>query len=124
MQNLSLEDDLKKCNWILDKLKNSESYAQNLYAAFCNVEWQKVNTQAALQEESWFISWRSSGGLIAELRDVGEDYMDFYCSGIFNSEDKEIMPHLEQYVSEGTVTEEVKHDLAQLGWVVSKEHNK
>lgn len=124
MQSHSLDEELKNCSWILDKLKNSESYAQNLYAAFCNVEWQKHDIWAILKEETWSVSWRTAGGIIAELRDQGENYMHFYCSGIFNSTELEEQPILRDFVAEGTVTQEIERDLAQLGWFIFEDRNK
>ena len=47
------------------------------------------------------------------------DYIDWYCSGIGNSDDGYGLDHRQAtgYVPEGTVTEEIRADLLQLGWV-------
>jgi hypothetical protein len=50
-----------------------------------------------------------SGGIIADLRGCGENYLDYYCSGIIN---------LDGYVSESVVTDEIRLDLAKMGWIV------
>lgn len=105
-QNLEL--DLKASTAIREKCVISFQYAQNLYAALCNVEWRHTSyIFEILKNELWYCSWRYAGGLIAELRDQGEDYMDFYCSGI------DPAPGC---VGEGCVTDEIKNDLARLGW--------
>ena len=72
--------------------------------------WQQTaGDLAALDDpEPWSCSWRYAGGILAELRFEG-DYMDWYCSGIGYDHDS-------GYVSEGIVTEEIRNDLAQLGW--------
>jgi hypothetical protein len=122
-QKNNLEYDLRTCDWILEKVRNSDSYAQNLYAAMCNMQWCKNDMWPILKEEYWHCSWRYSGGIVANMRQEG-DYIDWYCSGMgglagsFETEET-----LEQYaertgfVSEGTVTEEIKEDLKRLGWI-------
>jgi hypothetical protein len=50
---------------------------------------------------------------VADLRDAGEDYMDWYCSGIGGKTDS-------NFVGEGNVTDEIAADLALLGWRVSE----
>ena len=109
-----LEQDLKNSKLILAKVQ-FDRYAQNLYAAMCNMRWQKSETWPVLKDELWSCTWRCSGGIVAELQGRG-DYLTWYCSGI-----KE--PDLEvghndslDYVSESTVTEEIRTDLATLGW--------
>ena len=115
MDRPSLEQELIGTTWILEKVQASESYAQNLYAALCNQEWQKRDVMPILQEQAWGCSWRYAGGIIATMRGEG-DYMDWYCSGtgsIFIKEDEE--RHM--YREEGTVTPEIEDDLYQLGWI-------
>ena len=77
MNKADLEQDLLKTTYIIDKCKNSETYSQNLYAAMCNNLFYK-------NDEEWSCSWRYAGGLVADLRNMGEDYLDWYCSGIWN----------------------------------------
>jgi hypothetical protein len=84
------EKDLEK---LKDKLEDL-SYAKALYAALCNMKW--VNDKI---EGEVHITWRSSGSVVAELRDKGEDYIDFYCSG-----------------NEGIVRKDILEDLNKLGW--------
>lgn len=95
----NMEDDLRGCRWMSDKCKMSESYSQNLYAALCNNLFYKGG-------KSWGCSWRSAGGLVANLRENG-DYIDWYCSG---------MADANGFVAEGTVTDEISADLYSLGW--------
>ena len=40
-QKNNLEYDLRSTKWICDSAKNTKTYAQNLYAALCNNEFQK-----------------------------------------------------------------------------------
>lgn len=109
-QKNDLEYELRTTNWILQKVRNSEIYAQNLYAAMCNNEFVRIDdVWNILKEEYWGVSWRTAGGIIADMREEG-DYMDWYCSGISQ-------PNTGN-VSESVVTQEIKDDLRQLGWVV------
>ena len=120
--NYSLEHDLSSADWILNKVRASESYAQNLYAAMCNAEFQKLDVIPILKEERWSCSWRYAGGIIAQLRNSG-DYMDWYCSGmggfatLDSAIDEEIMAE-KKYVAEGIATDEIRNDLKKLGWVI------
>ena len=106
-----LERDMMDCQWFKDKIRASDSYAQNIYASLCNMRWQPADVFPILKDEYWSCSWRSAGGIVATLQGRG-DYMSWYCSGI-DGDDHGLR---EGYVPEGTVTDEVVADLAQLGW--------
>jgi hypothetical protein len=110
----NLEYDLRSTDWILEKARASESYSQNLYAAMCN------NTFKNKNEKKWFCSWRYAGGIVADMRQEG-DYIDWYCSGIrdvsYDEEENESWDG-RSFVSESTVTDEIKEDLRKLGWEV------
>ena len=113
-----LEYDLRTTDWILAKARDSNSYAQNIYAALCNVEWQKLDTIPILKEERWSCSWRHAGGIVADMQQKG-DYIDWYCSGIRGGYDLggSLDDGPENYVKEGTITEEIREDFQKLGWV-------
>jgi len=117
----NLEYDLRSTDWIVEKAKADETYAQNLYAALCNNEFQKLDVIPILKEEKWSCSWRYAGGIIADIREEG-DYIDWYCSGIRNDgDDGESIDTgyiKRKYVSESVVTDEIREDLKKLGWVV------
>jgi hypothetical protein len=98
----NLELDLMKSDEIANKCIHSEVYSQNLYAAMCN-------NRFFYGDEQWSCSWRYAGGIVADLRDKGEDYMTFYCSGIGSHNG---------YVAESVVTEEISLDLMKLGWTI------
>lgn len=83
------EEDLQK---LKERIQDDLDFATDVYAALCNMRWKRG-------KEIYSCSWRYAGGLVAEIRDGGESYMDFYCSG-----------------NEGTVTEEVKTIFGKLGW--------
>ena len=110
----NLEEDIRACAWMLKKVQVSETYAQNLYAAMCNNVFQRNEVWPRLKDEYWSCSWRSAGGIIAELRGQG-DYMDWYCSGIFGVGEAD---SFQGYVSESTVTDEIRQDLFAIGWMV------
>jgi hypothetical protein len=116
-QKDKMEYDLRSSEWMCDKVRSSDAYAQNLYAAMCNMQFQKLDVMPILKDQRWSCSWRSAGGIVADMREQG-DYIDWYCSGIGNeglgngdiNGDK-------GYVPEGTVTEEIQMDLKVLGWL-------
>jgi len=111
-QKNNLEYDLRTTDWILKKVRESDEYAQNLYAAMCNTDFCKNEVFPILKDETWCCSWRYAGGIIADMRGQG-DYMDWYCSSISNRAGD---------TSEGVVTDEIRNDLLKLGWIV-KEYN-
>ena len=119
-----LEYDLRTTEWILAKTRSSESYAQNIYAALCNMRWQKLDVFPILKDEFWSCSWRHAGGIVANMLQKG-DYMDWYCSGMGGvatydlQEGEEYMARM-KYVPEATVTEEIREDFQKLGWVPSE----
>lgn len=122
----NLEYDLLTTDWILEKVRNSESYAQNLYAAMCNTDFIRNDVWPLLTEQKWGCSWRYAGGIIADMRQEG-DYIDWYCSGIRGDmaepldptdEQRERMSIVDKFVGEGCVTDEIRNDLLKLGWIV------
>lgn len=113
-QEQNLEFDLRTTRWVVEKCR-SDTYAQNLYAALCNMRWQKREIIPILKDEYWSCTWRSAGGIVADLQGKG-DYIDWYCSGM-RHDDGDIT---RGYVPEGTVTEEIENDMYVLGWVHSE----
>jgi hypothetical protein len=121
-QKNNMEYDLRSSKEMCDRVKASDNYAQNLYAAMCNMEWRKRDLWPEMKEENWGCSWRHAGGIIADMREQG-DYIDWYCSGIGNPELGNgldgTVPDVSDgrdYVPEGVVTEEIELDLNRLGW--------
>jgi hypothetical protein len=135
----NMEYDLCTTDWILEKVRSSDSYAQNLYAAICNNEFQKVQLEDTPENvvevltngtPVWSCSWRHAGGVIADMQQQG-DYIDWYCSGIRGGENLSAVDYnnlsveaqilydnRQNYVSEGLVTEEIEQDLLKLGWLM------
>jgi len=116
-----LEYDLRTCEWILAKARTREDYAQNIYAALCNMRWQRLDVMPILKDEHWSCSWRSAGGVVADMLQQG-DYIDWYCSGIQDYSGDEADPNFngKGYVPEGTVTEEIRIDFQKIGWIPSE----
>lgn len=134
-QKNNLEYDLRTTEWILEKVRGDEVYAQHVYAALCNTDWQRADPWPILKNETWSCSWRHAGGIIADMREEG-DYIDWYCSGIIDDRSDDYdewaktatIEQLENYkkaqagVSEGTVTDEIKSDFLKLGWLLVWEY--
>ena len=112
-QENNMEYDLRSTDWILAKVRASEKYAQNLYSAMCNNEFQRRDVMPILKNETWHCSWRYAGGIVADMREEG-DYIDWYCSGINDG----AAAFSNGYVAEGVVTPEIEEDLVELGWNV------
>ena len=118
-----LEQDLWNSPDFLNKIRNRKDYAQNVYAALCNMRWQPAEVFPILKDEYWSASWRSAGGIVANFRAAvaREDYMDWYCSGMgglatYDEKEGEEYMARQKYVPEGVVTDEIREDFAQLGW--------
>lgn len=118
----NLEYDLLTTDWILEKARASDSYAQNIYAALCNMQWCKAEMWPTLSEQYWSCSWRYAGGIVADMRQEG-DYIDWYCSGMgglnqeFDAkETNEEWQKRTGYVPESVVTDEIEKDFRRLGW--------
>jgi hypothetical protein len=120
----NLEYDLRSTEWICNKAKASDTYAQNIYAALCNQDWQKNEVWPLLKGKTYSCSWRYAGGIVADMREQG-DYIDWYCSGMggLSGYDKDSETYEEwqartKYVPEGLVTDEIRNDLQRLGWAI------
>lgn len=121
-----LEQDLWNSPEFLNKIRTRRDYAQNVYAAMCNMRWQPAEVVPILKDEYWSCSWRSAGGIVANFRRsvTKEDYMDWYCSGMGGLATDDYDANMEQmtkrnYVPEGTITDEICADFAKLGWTPS-----
>ena len=123
----NLEYDLRSTEWICDKAKAREEYAQNIYAALCNQDWQRNAVWPLLKGQTWSCSWRYAGGIVADMCETG-DYMDYYCSGIRGgaaTDDAELTDEQrakiewydKHFVSESHVTDEIREDFFKLGWI-------
>ena len=130
-QKDNLEYDLRSTDWILQKARASSVYSQHIYAALCNNDFQKMDTWCILSDKEWSCSWRHAGGIIADMLQEG-DYMDWYCSGIrgdasdverdlsgLTDDQKDYIIATEKFVSESVITDEIRDDFKQLGWVVT-----
>ncbi|MEM7156161.1 MAG: hypothetical protein AAF799_25130 [Myxococcota bacterium] len=69
-------------------------FAREFYAAMCNMDWVKTDASSAFG-----CTFRTAGRIVAELRGIGEEYIDFYGSG-----------------PEGTVSPRVAAELSRLQW--------
>ena len=124
----NMEYDLRSCEWMVAKVRAREGYAQNLYAAMCNREFQRLDVMPILQDKTWSCTWRYAGGIVADMREEG-DYIDWYCSGIKSGAGDEDLAKLsdedlekyrwmdKHFVGEGHVTDEIREDFFKLGWI-------
>lgn len=103
---LNLESDLFYSNTVVEKCKD-DIYAQHLYAILCNNTFIKDGAK-------WSCSWRASGGIVADIRQCEEDYLDWYCSGITKNP---------AFVPEGFISNMVYPDIKNLGWVIQPDDN-
>lgn len=97
-RNLNNEENgfkelLKK---IFSEQVKEEDFARKLYDCLCNTIWFNKHTG-----DIYSCSWRYAGGLVADLRNVGEDYIDFYCNG---------------FSGEGAYHEEIYSGLEKFGY--------
>lgn len=96
-EHYDFEDDLYT---LRDRLRTDSAFAQECYAALCNMQWRKIDKPDIV----YGCSWRYAGGLIAGIRGRGENYLDWYCSGIGGG------------TPEGAITDRVREALHSLGW--------
>jgi hypothetical protein len=61
------------------------TFANKVYANLCNLVWYDYINDEVISK-----SWRGAGGFVADIRNIGEDYMNFYCSGNEGKVDSEI----------------------------------
>ncbi len=110
-----LEQCIKNCEWMRTYIIQNDTYAQNLYAALCNNEFQRRDIIDVLTGKKWSCTWRYAGGIIADIRQSGS-YIDWYCSGIAYRLDEDLQDPT--YIAEGTVTPAIRLDLGKIGWSV------
>jgi len=92
---------------------SSEDVAKEFYSALCNRRWKKINhlpedeliieKLKGVDSSVWSCSWRTSGSIIAKIRNThyytDEDYISFYWGG-----------------NEGIVSDKVKECFERMGW--------
>lgn len=79
-----------------ERVRGSEECAIQAWCALANVVWQSTNMVHRHEE-----SFRTAGGLVAELRGAeGESYLTWYCSG-----------------REGVVAPWIRDAMGERGWI-------
>jgi hypothetical protein len=114
----NMEYDMLRSDHMVNRVRASDSYAQNLYAAMCNTVWQEHDVWEILSDQTWSCSWRYAGEIVSRMRGQG-DYMDWYCSGIQNSDQLA----KKDFVTESHITQEILQDLGDLGWAPAPTNN-
>jgi hypothetical protein len=128
-QKHNMEFDMRSSEWMVAKVRESRIYAQHLYAAMCNNDFQRLEVFPILKDQRWSASWRYAGGIVAHMRGQG-DYIEWYCSGIVNRDPLEDgewermtleqQTHYKEsqaFVGEGMITDEIMADLKKIGWI-------
>ena len=132
----NMEYDMRTSEVMVNKAKRCRVYSQNLYAAICNNDFIKNDVWPLLQGKTWGASWRSAGGIVANMREEG-DYIDWYCSGIRNDyeeldddqyqslskEQQESYIQSKRFVAEGVIVDEIRKDLFDIGWLPVENNN-
>lgn len=95
----SLEKRLLSSDSLTERIHSDRNFAKALYAALCNNAFRHESSKSI--DDYWSCSWRYAGGVVAQIEDLGGNYMDYYCSG-----------------NEGKITPEIHELLASLGWSV------
>jgi hypothetical protein len=109
----NLERDIRNTDWVIDKVRRREIYAQNLYAALCNNRFSPKDVWGLLTNVQWDCTWRYAADIVADIRH-DESYMDWYCSGSgFMGTD------FAGFVEESYVTEEIESDINSIGWLLT-----
>lgn len=90
------------------ELCQDDDFARKLYCSLENQEWYYQADTIEPIMDRFACSFRYAGGLVADLRDKEEDYLDFYCGGPASC----------------TLFPEVEEALAKLGWYPVKEDNR
>jgi hypothetical protein len=68
------------------KVESDKVYAQQIYAALCNNEFQRNDVWPLLAGKTWSCSWRHAGGIVADMLEEG-DYSDWYLTGASYAQD-------------------------------------
>src|SRR5271165_7686476 len=113
MKKVNLDAEMAEDAIVIAYLNDVE-IARDFYRALCNMQWVKIShlseedqviekLKGISSEYIWSASWRSAGGIVADIRNryynTKEDYMDFYCSG-----------------DEGSITDLVRECFNRIGW--------
>lgn len=109
----NLERDIRSTVWLVDKIRQTDIYAQNLYAALCNNKYQPKDVWGILTNITWDTTWRDAAIIISDIRET-EDYQTWYGSGSgFKGTD------FAGFVEESYVTEEIENDINNIGWLLT-----
>ena len=101
----SLQADLSRDPAFLERIRADRAFAVAVYGSMCNARFRK-----GMERKRWGRSWRGAAGLVAEMRDLGESYIDFYLSDLRDEDDTE------GPADESALRHEVLAHYARLGW--------
>jgi len=111
-QVFNLERDIRSAEWIINKVRDQEIYAQNLYAALCNNNFAPKDMWAILKNLTWNCTWSYAADMIADIRQ-DDSYIHWYCSGTgFAGTD------FAGFVEESYVTDEIVSNFNDIGWIL------
>jgi hypothetical protein len=108
----NLERDVRTANWVVDRIRSEETYAQNFYAALCNNNYTPKDVWGILSNITWNCTWQQAAEIISDIRqDHNPDI--WHASGSnFKITD------FAGFVEESYVTHEIESDINQLGWIL------
>lgn len=100
-----LRVDLAADARFLDRI-GDDLFARAVYDSLCNSEYRKGDDRTR-----WSCSWRSAGGIVADLRDKGESYIDFYLGEMLDGDGEAV----DAETRRETYAEVMSHYM-RLGW--------
>lgn len=115
----SLAHDMEADGAFLARLQDV-GFAHAVYESLCNIEYRKAPSR-----RRWSCSWRRAGRFVAEMRDLGEGYLDFYLAEFRLPNG---MPATE--AEQAALLREVGTHYARMGWraidgeVIAEDHRR
>ena len=63
-----LDMDVCQCDWMVERIRRDDAYAQNFYAALCDRSWREDDAWEILSDRTWRVSWRTAGAIVSDIR--------------------------------------------------------
>lgn len=124
-RDFTIAESIKQSSMIIEKINESITYAQHLYAALCYNSFQHLDLVSILQNDKEYYTRMDSEMLVSSLQHVknvnnwrnNKSHISPMEFGELCIDEQEVYLEAMSFVDEGCITYEIANDLKSIGWI-------